>query len=55
METVYVAMRAISFKDMMALKATVEPMLMRASKQVMPHVTRTAFRGDGSGIAYRHS
>lgn len=45
MEMLYVAMRAMSCREMIALKATEEPMLMRERRHVMAQVVRTAFRG----------
>lgn len=45
MEILYVAMRAMSCREMMALKATEDPMLIRESRQVIVQVARTAFRG----------
>jgi hypothetical protein len=35
----------INCNEMIALKATLEPILMRDSKAVMVHVTNTEFRG----------
>jgi hypothetical protein len=40
-------MRDISWREMMALKATAEPMLMRERRQVIKQVKRIAFRGTG--------
>lgn len=38
-------MRDMSWREMMALKATEDPMLMSARRHVMAHDTKTALRG----------
>jgi hypothetical protein len=43
----YVAINAISWSEMIALKATLEPMLIRERRQVERQVTRIALRGIG--------
>lgn len=45
MEIVYESMRATTWRDMMALKATDDPMLMRDRSSVNVHVSATAFAG----------
>jgi hypothetical protein len=40
-------MRAMSCREMIALKATLEPMLMRERRPVMTQVKRMELRGTG--------
>lgn len=53
-EIMYVANRALTAREPMALNATVDPMLIRERRVVIRNVTNTALRGMfHPGLTYR--